>query len=104
MKIVSVELSKPKLLGMLDGERSFFFGLGHIANEINAVTKVLYWAAGAPGRNDAETHGRLTFLLLSSNFSPASSTRHGSFSEPISSAPPSRRSTTRFFRVKLPRL
>lgn len=64
MKVVDVQLQKGNLLTVPDRERTLFLALGHAGNEINAIAKMLYWAANAPARNDAEDHGRLTMLLL----------------------------------------
>lgn len=47
-----------------DRERTLFLALGHAANEINAITKMLYWAANGPNDTAAEGHGRFTMELL----------------------------------------
>jgi hypothetical protein len=64
MKVIYVQLDKTKLLGLPEPERSLFLGLGHVANEINALTKMLYWAAGTPAPTAAQEHGRFTMMLL----------------------------------------
>jgi hypothetical protein len=64
MKVIRVQIEKDKLLSIPDVESTFFLALGHVANEINAITKMLYWAANTPAENDAEDHGRFTMMLL----------------------------------------
>jgi hypothetical protein len=64
MNVISIRLDIEKLKQLPDKERAFFIGLGHISNEINALTKMMYWAANAPERNDAEINGQKTLILL----------------------------------------
>lgn len=64
MKVIDVQLQKDRLLTVPELERTLFLALGHAANELNAITKMLYWAANAPANTDAEDHGRFTILLL----------------------------------------
>ncbi len=66
MNVIAVRLNKDKLITLPDAERVFFIGLGHISNEINAITKMLYWSAGTPQRNNAEINGQrfLTLFLM----------------------------------------
>lgn len=64
MKIIRVELEKNKLLSIPEDECIFFIVLGHVANELNAFTKMLYWSANTPANNEIEDHGRNTMELL----------------------------------------
>lgn len=63
MKVIKVELDKDRILSMPELEHTFFFALGHVANEINATTKMMYWAANAPNKNDVDQHGNFTLTL-----------------------------------------
>ena len=64
MRLTRVEISKDRLLAIPEAERTFFLALAHLFNEINALTKMLYWAASAPDTTEAEDHGRLATMLL----------------------------------------
>ena len=65
MKVIRVELGKGQLLAMPEPERAFFLTLGHILNELNALTRMMYWAAGTPAKeNSPEDHGRFAVVLL----------------------------------------
>lgn len=64
MKVTRIKLEKDKLLMIPETERTFFIALGHIINEVNALTKMLYWASRAPERNEVESDGKFTLLLL----------------------------------------
>jgi hypothetical protein len=64
MKVIDVQLDKSKLLLMPEDERILYFSLGHAVNEVNALTKLLYWVSNGLARNDAEQRGRETLELL----------------------------------------
>ena len=64
MKVTRVHISKDQLLAIPEAERTFFLALAHMFNEINALTKMLYWAAHAPDSTEAEDHGRLSTMLM----------------------------------------
>lgn len=66
MELTKVELDREKLLALSPQEYTFFLSFGHHANEINAVTKLMYWAADGDEVDSPQEHGRqtmLTFLL-----------------------------------------
>ncbi len=63
MKVIKVELDKDRILSMPELEHTFFLALGHVANEINATTKMMYWAANAPNKKDVDQHGNFTLTL-----------------------------------------
>jgi hypothetical protein len=60
MKVIRVEIGKYKLQDIPKDEYTFFLALGHAVDEINAITKMMYWAANTntPTKNDPEDHGR----------------------------------------------
>jgi hypothetical protein len=64
MKVIDIKLNKDKLLQLPELERTLYLALGHEANEINALAKMLYWASNAPARNSAEERGRFALELL----------------------------------------
>lgn len=64
MKVVEITLHRDKLLALPELERTFFIGLGHFANEINAVTKLLYWAAVPEKPNSVEDRGNFVMMLV----------------------------------------
>lgn len=64
MKVIDVQLDQSKLLLLPEDERTLYFSLGHAANEINALAKLLYWAANGLARNEAERRGREALELL----------------------------------------
>ncbi len=64
MRITRIKLDKEKLLEIPETERIFFIALGHSINEVNAIAKMLYWAANAPESCEVEEHGKFSLLLL----------------------------------------
>ena len=62
--VIRSQITKEMLLSMSDVESALFLALAHAFNETNALTRMLYWAANAPTRNDAEEHGRFSMMLL----------------------------------------
>jgi len=64
MKVINIQLQRDKLLSIPQDERRFFVSIGHSANEINAITKLMYWASITSINSQAEDHGRFTILLL----------------------------------------
>jgi hypothetical protein len=48
IKIYSLELPQDRLLAMPEAERVFLFGIAHIANEVNMLQKLFFWASNAP--------------------------------------------------------
>lgn len=64
MKVIDVQFDQSKLLLLPEDERTLYFSLGHAANEVNALTKLLYWASNGLARNEAEQHGCEALELL----------------------------------------
>ncbi|MEN4040827.1 MAG: hypothetical protein ROW52_12000 [Anaerolineaceae bacterium] len=64
MKIIKVEIGKDQLLSIPELEYTFFLSLGHIVNEINAVTKMMYWASITPTYHEADENGRFDFVRI----------------------------------------
>jgi len=64
MKVIRVEIGKNELLSIPELDYTFFLALGHVSNEINAITKMMYWAANTPIHNEAEDHGRFSTTLF----------------------------------------
>jgi hypothetical protein len=64
MKILEVELSKEQVLGLPESTRVLFIIMGHITNEINALTKFTFWSANAKCESGAEENGRDMNILL----------------------------------------
>lgn len=63
MKVIRVELDKNKLLALPQSEATFFLSLGHVCNEINAVTKLLFWSSNYKTEGEAEEHGQFALSL-----------------------------------------
>lgn len=64
MKVIDVHLDQSKLLLIPENERTLYFSLGHAANEVNALAKLLYWASNGLARNEAEQRGCEALELL----------------------------------------
>jgi hypothetical protein len=64
MKVIEVRLDRDRLLTLPTPERIFFLALGHVTNEVNAITKILYWAANGPTAIEAEANGCESLILL----------------------------------------
>lgn len=66
MRIFVAKLSKEKLNSASPTERSFFFIMAHLVNEINALNKLIFWSHEYLTQNSAEENGKvsLTFILL----------------------------------------
>ncbi len=64
MNVIKVRLNSEKLKQLPGEDRNLFIGLGHIFNEINAITKMLYWTCNAPQQNKAEENGQYAMILL----------------------------------------
>jgi hypothetical protein len=64
MKVIDVQLNQSKLLLLPENDRTLYFSLGHAANEVNALAKLLYWASNGLVRNDAEQRGCEALELL----------------------------------------
>lgn len=64
MKVLDVQLDQSKLLLIPEDERTLYFSLGHAANEVNALAKLLYWASNGLARNEAEQRGCEALELL----------------------------------------
>lgn len=64
MKVIKVEIGKDKLLSIPELDFTFFLALGHVSNEINATTKMMFWATNTPIHNEAEDHGRFSTNLF----------------------------------------
>ncbi len=63
MRLIKVELDKKKLLAIPESEATFFLSLGHICNEINAATKLLYWSGNLKPEGEADEHGQFALSL-----------------------------------------
>ena len=63
MKVIKVELERDRILSMPEIEHTFFLALGHVANEINAITKMMYWASNTAGQNEVNQHGSFALTL-----------------------------------------
>ncbi|MCL4559792.1 MAG: hypothetical protein M1281_04145 [Chloroflexi bacterium] len=66
MKIFSAKFDKAELIAVPSEEQSFFFGLAHLVNEMNALEKLVLWSEMTPAATDIDRNGQvsLTFLLL----------------------------------------
>lgn len=66
MRVYNVKLSKDALLGVPENERTFFLSLAHLANEINALQKLVLWSCDFSSQNPAFDKGQtaLSFMLL----------------------------------------
>lgn len=64
MDVIEIDIDSNKLKQLPFEEQILFIGLGHIYNEINALTKILYWATICPVKNEAETNGQTTLEIL----------------------------------------
>ncbi len=65
MSVYVVKLSKEMLNSIPQDERCFFFVMAHLANEINALNKLLLWSSQYPTRNDAESNGQVSLTFMS---------------------------------------
>jgi len=64
VRLSKVELDRNELLELSDDELTFFLAFGDHANEINAVTKLMYWAGGEDAAASPQAHGRQTMLVF----------------------------------------
>lgn len=65
MNVLKVQIGRDELLSLPEADYSFFLALGHVTNEVNALTRLAYWAAGAPSRNnEANEHGSLAHEIM----------------------------------------
>ena len=64
MSVIRVEVNKDKFASLPAAEQTLFLGVAHLYNEVNATTKLLYWAATTPTGTEAQDHGRLSLLLM----------------------------------------
>ena len=66
MNVIRVHIDRKKLMSLPDDERILFLSLGLFVNEINALTRMLYWAANRKSDklNEAEENGMQTIIFL----------------------------------------
>jgi len=64
MNIKLVKLSKEKLISGSQSERSFFLIMAHLANEINMLSRFLFWSSEFQSNNDAEDNGRVAMIFM----------------------------------------
>jgi hypothetical protein len=64
MKVIDVQLDQSKLLLLPKDERTLYFSLGHAANEVSALAKLLYWVSNGLARNEAEQRSHEALVLL----------------------------------------
>jgi hypothetical protein len=58
------KLSKEGLQQLSPEERRLFLSLGHIANEIKALQKLLVWSSNFSTDHEPIVHGRISFSLM----------------------------------------
>jgi hypothetical protein len=64
IKINSLELPQDRLLAMPETERVFLFGIAHIANEVNMLQKLIYWASNAPEQPEILKEAHMSQALM----------------------------------------
>lgn len=64
MSISIFKLDKEKLCSLPINESKFFIMFGHIFNEINALTKLLYWSSNNFSDNLIDINGGFTYNML----------------------------------------
>ncbi len=64
MELTKVRLDRDKLLALSEDEYTFFVALGHHSNEVNAITKLIYWSADNEDGGGPEGDGRHTILQI----------------------------------------
>lgn len=64
MKVIDVHLDQSRLLLLPEDDRTLYFSLGHAANEVNMLAKLLYWSSNGLARNEAEQRGCEALELL----------------------------------------
>jgi hypothetical protein len=62
--VFRAQLSKTGLQQLSPEERRLFLSLGHIANEIKALQKLLVWSSDFSSEHEAIVHGRISFSLM----------------------------------------
>lgn len=64
MAVFVARFSKKALESIPPDERTFFFSIAHLANEINALQKLLLFTLQNSNENDTEEKGNLSYKLL----------------------------------------
>ena len=64
MELTRIAIDKEKLFSLDESEITLFLGLGHLTNEINATTKLLYWSANATTDQEANEKGQLSLMFF----------------------------------------
>lgn len=64
MTVFRAKLSKEGLQQLSPEERRLFLSLGHIANEIKALQKLLVWSSDFSPDHEPIVHGRISFSLM----------------------------------------
>jgi hypothetical protein len=62
--IYRARLSKSALESANAEERYLFLNLAHVVNEVNALTKLVLWAANAPADHPVEAEGRVSWIMM----------------------------------------
>lgn len=64
MSVVRVQINKENLKSVDPKERSFFITMAHLANEINILNKLFFWAKETKSSNNAEKNGNRAMALF----------------------------------------
>jgi len=64
MKIYKVKIRKELLTSVPEEERTFFFSIAHLANEINILLRFVLWSHRTPRENKAEANGGVTLTWM----------------------------------------
>jgi hypothetical protein len=64
-KLYKLKIEKDGLDRIEVAERSFFFALGHVANEINMLSKQVLWCNDFSSESDHVVKGQITLSLFS---------------------------------------
>jgi hypothetical protein len=64
MELTRIRLDRDRLLEVPQEQCKFFIALGHHSNEVNAITKLMYWCAGGEEDEGPQSHGRYTILQI----------------------------------------
>ena len=64
MSVIKVQIDKENLQSANPRERSFFIAMAHLANEINILNKLYFWAGETSTTNQAEENGKTALGLF----------------------------------------
>ncbi len=62
MILTKVTLDRNQLKALREPDKTFFISIGHMANEVNIITKLMYWVSNSDPDNDAEQSGQFAYL------------------------------------------